>query len=95
MTGIDIYNACLGCFKKTGEFMKIGEDYSVDNCSQLCVCTINGIECRDICPHKTFDLLECNLPYTRKLIVVPADPARLGCFCTRIDCVSPGIGQFG
>jgi hypothetical protein len=91
--GIDISNTCLGCIKKSGETIKIGEEYSEGNCSRLCVCTSDGIQCRTMCPIKTFNLLDCKLPYTLKFIVIPAGPERLACFCTRVDCVLPGIGQ--
>ena len=92
--GIDISNACLGCIKKSGEPVKIGEEYSEDNCSRLCVCTSNGIQCRPVCPDTIFNLLQkCDLPKSLKLIRVPAGPERLDCFCWIVKCVPPGIGK--
>ena len=91
--GIDTPHTCLGCIRKSGELIKIGEEYSEDNCSRLCVCTSNGILCRAMCPVKTFNLLDCKLPYTLKFTVIPAGPEKLNCFCTRVDCVLPGIGK--
>ncbi|XP_028402030.1 uncharacterized protein LOC114524971 [Dendronephthya gigantea] len=82
-----------GCIKNSGELVKIGEEYSEDNCSRLCVCTSNGIECRTMCPDKIFNLLECKLPYILKFIAFPVGPKRLDCFCTRVDCVLPETVQ--
>ena len=67
--GIDISNTFLGCLKKSGELVKIGKEYSEDNCSSLCICTSNGTLCRAMCPDLTFDLLDCKLPYALKFAV--------------------------
>jgi hypothetical protein len=93
--GIDVSNTYLGCIRESGELVKIGEEYSEENCTRLCVCRTNGIECGPMCPVKTFDLLQqCDLPQTLKFVVIPAGPAEINCFCTTVACVPPpGIRQ--
>ena len=80
----------LGCPLLSGRLLKVGEQYTNDQCTRLCTCSEDGKPaCEALCP--TSRITICNPPMVPKKIRVPAGPVDGKCTCEHAVCGAPGI----
>lgn len=80
----------LGCPLPNGRLLKVGEQYTNDECTRLCTCDENGlIQCIPLCRSRT-EISLCP-PQNQQKIRVPAGPAGSKCTCEHILCREPGM----
>jgi hypothetical protein len=80
----------IGCPLPNGRLLKVGEQYTNDQCTRLCTCNEEGlVACMELCP--TRPISECNAPLVQKKIRVHTGPPDSKCTCEQVICVKAGM----